>query len=318
MTREELFRAVGEVREDQIREAETVRKQRRPWRRTGVLAAACLALAVTAAAIPWAEGQIRWKALMQGFDPAVQTDQSDGGDLDGSDYRTDGDPRPAPNFSRNVEIGELSGPGTGESQAGMEASCQAWMSPEEIFARDAEIFRGTVQSLRYFQVGLGAGYWTVANVEVTDSIRGGLEAGEICSVLYMGAKGYVATSLSGPLEELDVGSDAIFMPIRTGEDTGWQEGERYFCYADLGEFYLSEGLRFVFADTGEGLEFERGVYEEIAEAETLEEVADYIRRMLETEGTQPAAAPGETAPEMDPSLADPSYFPEDPAGAKEK
>ena len=43
MTKEELFRAVGEVREDQITEAETVKKASRPWRRYGTLAA-CLAL----------------------------------------------------------------------------------------------------------------------------------------------------------------------------------------------------------------------------------------------------------------------------------
>ena len=43
MTREELFRAVGEVREDQIAEAEHPGKQGRPWRRYGALAA-CLAV----------------------------------------------------------------------------------------------------------------------------------------------------------------------------------------------------------------------------------------------------------------------------------
>ena len=33
MTREELFRAVGEVREDQIEAAEVTKRQVRPWRR---------------------------------------------------------------------------------------------------------------------------------------------------------------------------------------------------------------------------------------------------------------------------------------------
>ncbi len=317
MTREELFRAVGEVREDQITEAEAKRKSR-PRRRYGLLTAACLALAVTAvSAAPWIRGQPQWKAIIYSFNPAVQTDRNDGGDLDGSDYRTDGETRPAAHYSTGVEIGELAGPGNGGGMAA--ASCLAWLSPEEIFARDSEIFRGTVRSLRYFQVDIiGEFYYTVANVEVTDPIRGGLEAGETCTVLYPGARGYMTTSISGPLEDLDVGDEAIFMPIRTDEGTGWQEGGSYFCYADLGEFYLSEGLRFVFADTEDGLEFERGVYEEIAEAETLDEVADYIRKMLETESAQPAAAPGETAPEIDPALADPSYFPKDPAKAGEE
>lgn len=320
MTREELFRAVGEVREDQITEAETKRKSR-PWRRYGLLTAACLALAVTAvSAAPWIREQPQWKSIIGSFNPAVQIEQSDGGDLDGSDYRTDGETRPAAHYSTGVEIGELAGPGNGEGNMAA-ASCLAWLSPEEILARDSEIFRGTVRSLRYFQVdmgGFGGFYYTVANVEVTDPIRSGLEAGKTCTVLYPGARGYLTTSISGPLEDLDVGDEAIFMPIRTDEETGWQEGGSYFCYADLGEFYLSEGLRFVFADTEDGLEFERGVYEEIAEAETLDEVAAYLREMLERETAQPAAAPGETAPEIDPSLADPSYFPEDPAKAGEE
>lgn len=51
MTKEELFRAVGEVREDQITEAEDVRRQSRPWRRYGTLAA-CLAL-VLRGPLPW-------------------------------------------------------------------------------------------------------------------------------------------------------------------------------------------------------------------------------------------------------------------------
>ena len=43
MTRESFFRAVGEVRTDQIEAAESMKKQPRPWRRYGALAA-CLAV----------------------------------------------------------------------------------------------------------------------------------------------------------------------------------------------------------------------------------------------------------------------------------
>lgn len=60
MTREELFRAVGEVREDQIEAAEIVKKQIHPWRRFGALAA-CLALVVTAAAAPELREADHWK-----------------------------------------------------------------------------------------------------------------------------------------------------------------------------------------------------------------------------------------------------------------
>ena len=44
---------------------------------------------------------------------------------------------------------------------------------------------------------------------------------------------------------------------------------------------MSEGVRYVFADTEEGLAFDRGTYPALAEAETLDDVAAYIRETLE-------------------------------------
>lgn len=305
MTREELFRAVGEVREDQIAAAETVKKQVHPWRKLGVLAA-CLALVVTVTGAAAELGKADlWRAIVWSFNPGVEVDEDPGawkaivrpfnpgetdsgggaaaGGLDGTDYRTDGPARPSrPGCSTGVEIGQLSGPGNGETMVGMSA-CLVWLSPEEIFARDTVIFRGTVRELHYFIMEPEAGgmelYYTRAIVEVTDSIRGGLETGETYSLLWLGARGYMSTSISGALEDLDVGGEAIFMPIRTDRDTGWGEGDGYFCYADLADFYLGEGQRYVFADTADGLDFDRGTYEEIAEAETLDEVAAYLRKM---------------------------------------
>lgn len=312
MTREELFRAVGEVREDQIEAAEIVKKQIHPWRRFGALAA-CLALivTVTAAVVPEIRGQLQWKAIVRSFQPAVKTGEdadhwkemilpfpggadsggeAAAGGLDGSDYWTDDPNQPThPDYSSGVEIGQLSGPGTGESMIGM-SSCLIGLSPEEIFAQDTAIFRGTVRELQYFVTKLGYGdmesYYTRAIVEVTDSIRGNVTAGERYSLLWLGARGYMSTSISGPLEDLDMGSDAIFMPIRTNRDTGWREGDRYFCYADLADFYLGEGMRFVFADTAEGLTFDRGTYEEIAGAESLDEITAYIREQIGEEESQ--------------------------------
>ena len=162
-------------------------------------------------------------------------------------------------------------------------------------------------------------YYTRAIVEITDPIRGDLTAGETRTVLYMGGPD-MSTSVSGPLDALGTGSDAIFMPIAATPETGRRDGDSWFCYADLGEFYLSEGLRYVFLDTGDGLRFERGLYEEISEAETLDDIADYIRGMIgETERVQPAAVPAEPQPdpaETGPALLDPSYGVEEPSGGR--
>ena len=78
MTREELFRAVGEVREDQIEAAEAVKKQVHPWRRFGALAA-CLALVVTAVGVSATElGEAdlwNWKAIVWSFNPSAEVNE---------------------------------------------------------------------------------------------------------------------------------------------------------------------------------------------------------------------------------------------------
>ena len=304
MTREELFRAVGEVREDQIEAAEAFpKRQTHPWRKFGALAA-CLALLVTAAsAVSQIRGQLQWKAIVGSFQAAdhveQEADAGGSGDLDGCEYWSGHITEPLrPNYSTGVEIGELAGPGDGEMMMSSSA-CLAWLEPEEIFEQDTVIFRGTVRDLQYYQVEIDGTpmklYFTRAIVEVTDSIQGGLAKGETYALLYVGAKGYMSTSISGPLEDLDVGSDAIFMPSRTDQDTGWKEGNGYFCSADLADFYLSEGMRYVFADTGEGLNYERNLYPPL---ETLDEAAAYIREMTgESEKTQRAVIIGKEAPE---------------------
>lgn len=331
MTKEELFRAVGEVREDQVTEAEEMKKESRPWRRYGALAA-CLAVVLTAAfALERLESGRKWAALEESFQTADSAESApagggDAGGLDGTDYRAEGTARPASHYSVNVEIGELASvetakePDIAGDQAGFHsASCVAWLSPEEILARDTAIFRGTVRALRYYVVAGGGceTQYTAAEVEVTDRIRGDVLPGELRTVLYPGGPD-MSTSLSGPLEDLEVGSEAVFMPERTSEETGERNGASWFCYADLADFYLSEGLRFVFLDTGEGLEFERGVYEDIADAETLEEVTDYLRGMTGAEEIRPAAVPAE--PQETPSdtaEADPAAA-SGPAGAREQ
>ncbi len=313
MTKEALFRALGEVREEQIADADdAVKRKNPPWRRYGT-AAACLA-AVLAVGVAWNYGsqRDRWKVLTANFEPTPSIAENvpdsgggaDAGGLDGSQYWTEEAARPAPHYSVNVEIGELD-PAELERERDDAAESAIDMdvmqlTPQEIFAGDTAIFRGVVRDMRYYVVamnGVECGY-TAASVEVADPIRGDLAAGETYTVLFPGGPDE-SICISGPLDRLQVGSDAIFMPVFTDSDTGWREGDSFFCYADLGELYLAEGLRYVFLDSEEGPVFARGVYPDIAAAETLEEVAAYIRRMVEPEREEarPAAVPAAPQPE---------------------
>ena len=160
-----------------------------------------------------------------------------------------------------------------------------WLSPEEILNLDTVIFRGTVTGLRYFEVTVGGleETYTVASVEVSDCIRGDLAAGDTYNVAYRGGPG-VTTSISGDLENLAVGSKAVFMPRIATPDTGWSSGDDYFCYADLAELYMDEGRRFLFLDTGDGVSYAAEVYDIPAssgETVTLDDVTAYLRGLLE-------------------------------------
>ena len=283
MTREELFRAVGEVREDQIADAADKSKKTAPrWRRYGALAA-CLAVVLAGAF-----GFNRWLHTghdLPAYDAAQEESAGAGDGLDGSEDSADGPL--APQYSVGAEIREIDGSSWGglfNGGASSDASL-VWLDPEEILAMDTAIFRGTVTGLRYFEVAVGGleETYTVASVEISDCIRGNLAAGDTYNVAYRGGPG-VTTSLSGNLENLEVGSEAIFMPYVATPETGWGSGDRYFCYADLAELYFDEGIRFLFLDTGDGVSYASEVYDIPAadgETVTLDDVAAYLRGLLE-------------------------------------
>ena len=268
MTGEELFRAVGEVREDQIADAAEKSKKTAPrWRRYGALAA-CLAV-VLAGALGVSRLGI-------------------GGASDQGIAQESSDASAAPQYSVGTEIREIDGSGWGSlfnGGASSDASL-AWLDLEEILNLDTVIFRGTVTGMRYFEVTVDGSTldYTVASVEVSDCLRGDLAAGDTYNVLYAGAPGRMTTSISGGLENLEVGSEAVFMPYIAAPDTGWRSGDSYFCYADLAELYFDEGHRFLFLDTGDGTSYASEVYDIPAadgETVTLDDVTAYLRGLLE-------------------------------------
>lgn len=300
MTREELFRAVGEIRENQVTEAAAAENQRIPWRKYGALAA-CFAV-VLAAGILWnqmyhtgrdlpAAGQIE---TAEAGDAVVYEDSS----LDGTEYSVPEDAAAQLLYSTNVQWAELDfenlRPEENADTLFSSSACLAWVEPEELLSMDTAVFRGTVRNLRYAEITAGSyqAFYTIVTVEVTDCVRGGLGTGDIYNILYTGVPGY-STSISGDLNKLEIGSDAVFMPYWSSPEAGWMTEDGFFAYIDLAELYFDEGIRFLFLDTGDGISFARSAYADIADAETLDEVMDYLR-----EHVPGADKPPETAAEV--------------------
>ena len=181
-------------------------------------------------------------------------------------------------------VSEISQSGITESVQNQ--SCLAWLSAEEILAQGNDIFMGTVTEKQVYHVtGKMDKYFTVITVEVKDSIRGEMEVGTECRIYLPLAEvnDMVTTnSLVGDLMELEVDSTAIFMPMTATEDTGLGKRDtgEWLCYADFADYYFSEGTRYLFLATEDGVKYEEDVYEIPGEEITLIEVAEYIRKML--------------------------------------
>lgn len=327
MTREDLFRAVGEVREEQLIEVEKVEKkvekakpakrQKINWR-VYMTMAACLLLIVTIG-FSWRQQQIE-RIEAEQENPLRDTPEN----------MPENTPESIPAefaYSTNIQISEVenvendelqkenrlspdssvnmqntrSEPAQTPSVSASEKSDSdqdimmldsesdsLWLTPEEILDWNTVIFRGTVRDLQYFQINYnsqGSQDYTVASVEMNEVLRGdALVKGNLYRVLYPGIAGRSTTSLNGDLDRLEIGSQAVFMPQISTKDTGWRSTSNhqdYFCYADLSEFYFSEGRRFLFLNTEDGLSFAREVYLDLNDAETLDDVMNYLRELLE-------------------------------------
>ena len=166
------------------------------------------------------------------------------------------------------------------------SSCAQWMSAEEILALDVEIFMGTVTDMKTYHVSGGMGrYFTVATVEVEDSIRSELEMGDTCRIYLPFAKVgglTTTTSIIGDLEKLEIGSRAIFMPRKATEEAGEGSGDVWLSYLDFSDYYFGEGMRFLFLETENGTSYATDVYEvEGGNEASLEKIAAYLRGVLE-------------------------------------
>lgn len=304
MTDQELFLALGQIREDLVLEAERPQKIKSVgWKRTAAIAAALtlvvggslLALRLTGREIPigdYVASQSRPDSGPAGTDDTVGID---GIGLDGNDYSSPDGPAQPVYSTGDVTIGE-----TGDSSAFPQSKpCLVWLEPEEIFAEADAVLRGIVRNVQYYAVNVGGDdfYYYRFVVEITDCLRGDLAPGDIYNVL-----SHSGSTISGISDSLDVGSEAVFLARFADEQTGYLEyNDSRFCYADLAELYLTDGIRMLFVQGPEGILYDSNTYKVPTggAAVTLDDVWAYCAEMAgpEPEGGFVPPEPNSTVPE---------------------
>ena len=71
------------------------------------------------------------------------------------------------------------------------------------------------------------------------------------------------------------------MPMIYDENSVLEENGATLFLKDIADYGFYDGVRFAFLETDHGLVFDRSTYQSIAQAQNLDEIEDYILKMLE-------------------------------------
>lgn len=164
------------------------------------------------------------------------------------------------------------------------------LTEEELFTYfDTAIFRGTVMSIDNIVLSFQGekSYRAIAEIQVEQVYRGDCQAGDTLHVLLPCpiADG-VWVEDSDTIAAMRVGMTGIFMPIVYQDTDYWKQNGATLLLKDIADYGFADGARYAFLETADGLVFSRSAYESIAGAQTLEQVAEYVVRMLDIVGRE--------------------------------
>ncbi len=258
-----LLTALGEIDDAYI--AEAAPSRRIPWRRFTALAA-CLCLVVTVT------------LTMR--------------------LHTDLDPTLAPitlsERSQGVSVRHVAG----NIRAPQSEACLVGLTLEEIFTPETTIVRGRVSGIENIELSFNGQreYRAIATVAVDESIQGDVQSGDSIRILLpCPITGDVRMSATAVTAAMRTGMEGIFMPCAYDADAYWEQNGATLYLAEVAPYGLWDGLRWVFLAGDDGLIFERGVYEAVADAGSLDEIEAFIRAQIDERGVFVGSAddPGE-------------------------
>ncbi len=126
-------------------------------------------------------------------------------------------------------------------------------------------------------------YLAIAQIEIEKVYRGTCSEGDTVSVLFpCPISAIMYATDSSTVSAMKAGMTGIFMPMVYDDETAmWLENGASLDQRELAEYGFADGERYAFLEKGSGLVFNRGAYASIADATTLDEVEEYIEKMLE-------------------------------------
>ena len=186
------------------------------------------------------------------------------------------------NSSSSIQINYVDEPKELTSEAVL-----AFLSEEELLANSYNsnqlaAFHGTVKAIHNLEIIFSqrTDYFAIVELEILEDFRTGIEPGTVVNIripghIYDDGGTNTIMDTAGALK---VGAEAIVMPIRYDETDFYTEAGGETVYLnEISEYRIGDGIRWLFVETTEGIVFDRHSYPSIKRAETLEDVAEFLR-----------------------------------------
>lgn len=159
------------------------------------------------------------------------------------------------------------------------------LTEDEIFtSHNTAVFYGTIKSIHNIVINFNGEkeYNAIAGISVEKIYRGKLKQGETVFVL-------LPCPIAAGLQVEDTGVvsrfkrdvKGIFMPTVYNKASVWECNGASVCLKDLADYGFSDGERYAFLETDEGLVFASWAFKSIENATTIDEIEAYILKMTE-------------------------------------
>jgi len=165
-------------------------------------------------------------------------------------------------------------------------SITAIYTEDEVFNMfNTDIFMGTVKEVKNIRMDIDGttSYSAIAKIAIEKNYRGSSAAGDTVSVMLPGPveNDFVIGADENITPAMKAGDKGIFMPIKYGEGSYWEDNNIKIYYSEIVQFGIMDTQRFVFLETKNGLMFARDTFPAIESATTLQEVEAFIEKKIQ-------------------------------------
>ncbi len=158
------------------------------------------------------------------------------------------------------------------------------LTEEELFHKyNTDVFLGTVKEIKNIEISFGGSkeYRAIAKIKINKVYRGDKKAGEVTAILLpCPINTGVIVEDTEVISKIRVGENGIFMPVKYDKESVEVVNSEKLYLSELTEYGLMDGVRFAFLETEDGLIFDRTSYESVKAAASIQEIEDYVMKML--------------------------------------